>query len=74
MDLASLVAPGASPEAQMWQLTQSILVLTLVGFVTGGLYKAFSFAWVAVGKRLTCSVTLSSRDALFKTVRNFLTK
>ena len=58
----------------MWQLTQSLLLLTLIGCVTSWLYTAVVAAYERLRKRLTCSITLSSRDSLFKTVRGFLSE
>jgi hypothetical protein len=49
-------------------------MLTLVGFVMNWLYSAVMHVYHTIRKKLTCSITLQSRDSLFKIVREYLTK
>eukprot|EP00347_Sterkiella_histriomuscorum_P005490 403356416 len=79
MELAALLTPQKpgqsqlSTDEQLWQLTYSMLFLTLSGFVLSWLYQAVDYAYQSIRKKLVCSITLASKDELFKIVRSYLT-
>ena len=61
MELGLLINPVSSQqqaeisaEDQLWQLTYSMLFLTLSGFVLNWLYTAVNYAYDAVRKKMVC--------------------
>lgn len=80
MEFASILnpvdtnAPQLDEFEQLWQLTYSILFMTLAGFVLNWIFSAVSYVYNSIRKKLTCSITLYSKEEIFKIVRHFLTE
>ena len=52
----------------------TLMYVSFSGFVMSMIYFVFNFAYETVRRQLTCSITLSSSDAIYKMVINFLTQ
>jgi predicted helicase len=54
-------------------MTYTMLFMTISGFILNWLYRAFDYTYSEIRKKLVCSITLQSKDDLFKIVRSYLT-
>ena len=72
LDLVSIKAPEQAVTVDS-QMIQTMMFVTLSGFVMSMIYYVCNFVYDNIRRRLVCSITINGTDDIFKMLINYLT-
>ena len=65
---------ASKEEEDMTMVMYTFLYVTFSGFIMSTLYMIINFVYLWIRRRLVCSITIQSSDAVYKIVLDFLSQ
>ncbi|CDW85975.1 mitochondrial chaperone bcs1 [Stylonychia lemnae] len=68
----STLSPQEKQDEQFMQMTYTLIYMSFSGFVMSIIYMAFNYVYEQIRRKLTCSITISSNDDIYKIILDYL--
>ena len=59
-------------EQQFWQMIYTLFYVSFSGFIMSMIYFVFNYVYTSIRRKMTCSITISSSDDVYRMVLDFL--